>query len=207
MSEPEEVLAARVRMVIDSIGSAVPDQAAMGLPFGRHTRGPAAKWWMTAAALLLVVGGGWLVARGRSQSSSVLPAATTTSTTTVQQGTIAEWSSRIAGRTVSYRIFVGCAICDAGGNWAVVERDGSVVEATYLGEGERGFDVPSVPLSSALRFAAVADGPVVISDLSDSSIRLSVDVEANAIDDEFGVFVTDFKVVDDSSTPTTGEPS
>lgn len=63
--------------------------------------------------------------------------------------------------------------------------DGSIIEAEYLGEGKPGDDEPTIRLAGALRMAISAEGPVVVPDLSATSIRLQVDQEVSSIDDEF----------------------
>jgi hypothetical protein len=80
--------------------------------------------------------------------------------------------------------------CGAGGKWKVVERDGQPIEADYLGDDTSHGDTPTVLLSKALTLAKLADGPVRISDLSATSIRLDVDQELNAIDDEFVLYAS-----------------
>lgn len=122
----------------------------------------------------------------------LMVACTDDAPTPPERAIIAGWQARLEGQTVSYHINVGC-FCPANGEWRVVERDGEVVEAEFLGEGEPGGDTPSITLSEALRSATGAD-EVDFSDVTDTGFGLSVDQEKDAVDDEFSITVTEFVV-------------
>ena len=108
---------------------------------------------------------------------------------------IATWQARMKGHTVSYRINVGC-FCPGIGEWRIVERDGEVIAAEFLGEGEPVGDGPAYTLSEGLRYADDANGPVDFSDVTDTGFGLSVDQEEDAVDDEFGMTVSELVVED-----------
>lgn len=107
---------------------------------------------------------------------------------------IAGWQGRLDGHTVSYRIVVGC-FCMGVGEWRVVERDGEVLEAEYLGDGEPDADRPAMTLSEGLEYASDAD-EVDFSDVSADGFHLSVDEDEDTMDDEFGFSVSDVVVED-----------
>lgn len=106
---------------------------------------------------------------------------------------IATWQARMKGHTVSYHLDISC-FCMGVGGWRVVERDGEVLEAEYLGDGDTVSDEPAVTLSAGLQSAAMADGPVTFSDVTDNGLSLDVDVIKDANDDEFSITVSDFVV-------------
>ena len=89
------------------------------------------------------------------------------------------------GVMVAAGLFLTACECGAAGRWRIVEQGGEMVDAEYLGDGIPSVERPTLLLSEALSRADDAEGPVGISDLSAMSIRLDVDVEVNAIDDEF----------------------
>ncbi|MGB8860041.1 MAG: hypothetical protein WCC60_12330 [Ilumatobacteraceae bacterium] len=72
--------------------------------------------------------------------------------------------------------------------------DGTTIEAEYLGSGEPGDDEPTIRLAGALRSALGATGPVVVSSLSPTSIRLQVDQEVSSIDDEFEFYAYEIRI-------------
>lgn len=87
--------------------------------------------------------------------------------------------------------------CGAAGEWRVVERDGTVLAAEYLGHEIAAPvpDEPSLNLSEIVRRVSRADGPVVIRELTATSFDISVDVELAATDDEFGVSMSDITIL------------
>lgn len=119
--------------------------------------------------------------------------ASETNTATSQQRIIAKWIDRVAGQTIAYQMDLSC-FCAAAGKWSVVERDGTVLQAQYLGEGEAGGPVPQLLMTEGLPFAANATGPVEVSD-STTTLRLSADVDLGGIDDEFSYNITDFRTL------------
>ena len=90
------------------------------------------------------------------------------------------WKTRIDGKAVKYEVDLGC-ICLEAGKWHVSERGGHVIDARYLGDR---FPAPAVNdswlrLSYMLDMASTAKGDVLVSNLSDSSIRLVIDNDPN----------------------------
>lgn len=197
MENSEELFVQRVCRIVDVVGSAAPVtvEPVPSRPW-RSRHGSTGRW---AAALVLTAGiggGAWLLAiRDRPPSGSFEPVASV-STTTAEHGIIAEWRTRMSDRTASYRMDLGCE-CVGMGEWEVVERDGVVVEAWFLGAGEPGAQRPAILLSQALDLARDADGPVVVSELAPGAIRLTVDSSVDVIDDEFGITIADFILVPD----------
>ena len=105
---------------------------------------------------------------------------------------IAALLDRIEGHQVSYRVeLVSPAFV---GVWHVVERDGEIIEAEYLGDAEPHEDRPWLSLAEALRIAGDADAAVADLNQSATSIRLTVDADVNAIDDEFKFYATGITV-------------
>lgn len=128
-------------------------------------------------------------------ATALLVGACTDDTTSANEAHIAAWQGRMKGHTVSYRINVGC-FCPGIGEWRIVERDGEVIAAEFLGEGEPVGDGPAYTLSEGLRYADDANGPVDFSDVTDTGFGLSVDQEEDAVDDEFGMTVSELVVED-----------
>ena len=116
-------------------------------------------------------------------------------TTSRQQREVADWAERLAGHTISYQMELS-AQCGAAGSWSVVERNGTVVQAKHLGGGVPDDVRPCLLLSEALDAAGRANGSVVVSDQSATSIRLDVDVDVDAVDDEFGFYAWDVTIKD-----------
>ena len=113
----------------------------------------------------------------------------------------AAWADHFNAQSLSYVNGLEC-FCSAGGEWSVVERNGTLLEAEYLGDeiAPPVPDVPSVLLSEMVDWVSHANGPVVIRELTATSIDAEVDVEVDAIDDEFGFSARDITIV---ATPTT----
>lgn len=144
-----------------------------------------------------------LVAACDDDASSALPttaAAAITNSSSVagsqEQRDIAAWADHFNDQTISYVIDLQC-FCSAAGEWAVVESYGTLLEAEYLGHDLPSPDseVPSMLLSEAVRWVSHANGPVVIRELTATSIAISVDVDVDAIDDEFSFAVHDIYIL------------
>lgn len=200
MSESDERLGARVRSVIQVVGAAAVVPADPALPPEGAVERPAGhgRWLAAAAAMVLVVAAVWAAtSRGGDGDPIVNPGTTgtvvATSTATAQQRIIATWVDRVAGQTIAYQMDLSC-FCGAAGKWSVVERDGTLLQAQYLGDGEAGGPVPQLLMTEGLLFAARATGPVLISDTA-TTLRLSADVDVDSIDDEFGFDITDFRTL------------
>jgi hypothetical protein len=158
---------------------------------------------VTAAIAVLVVGvvgrsdGATVTAPSTTPATPTTAGATSTSVTAVVEidPLIDDWASRIAGRTITYRATYSC-FCDAAGTWIITERDGDVLEATYLDDPERA-DLPTpLTFSDALRFAATANGFARVTASSPTSISMQVDAEKDAIDDEYDYAARDITFVD-----------
>lgn len=209
MSDQDERLAARVRSLIQVVGAAAVVPADPDLPPAGPVERPAGRgrWLAAAAAVVLVAGAVWVAtSRGGDGVPVVNPGTTdtvaATSTTTAQQRIIATWADRVAGQTIAYQMDLSC-FCGAAGKWSVVDRDGTVLQAQYLGDGEAGGPVPQLLMTQGLRFAARATGPVLISDTA-TTLKLSADVDVDSIDDEFGFDITDYRTLPNYPT---GAPS
>lgn len=132
-----------------------------------------------------------------TSTTSTTVGATSTSAPTVADidPLIGEWATRIAGRTITYTATYSC-FCDATGTWVITELDGEVLAATYVDDPLRA-DLPTPLLfSEALRFAATANGFARVSASSSTSVSMQVDVEKDAIDDEYDYTARDITFLD-----------
>jgi len=199
-----------VRTAMRDVAHAAPPPPPLEqLELHRPHRHPVPRWVTATAALLVVtlaaLGVGLL---GRSDGGAVSSpsttkeTSTTVSTTSTSVPTVAgidpllgEWATRIAGRTITYTATYSC-FCDATGTWVITERDGEVLEATYVDDPLRA-DLPTPLLfSDALRFAATANGFARVSASSPTSLSMQVDVEKDAIDDEYDYAARDITFLD-----------
>ena len=116
------------------------------------------------------------------------------STSDLSQSTISELIDQITGHTISYRMELESP--SLVGMWTIVERDGEIIEAEYVGGAEPHADQPWLSLSEALHLAAGADETVVIADQQPAtSIRLKVDIDVDTIDDEFEFSASDITIL------------
>lgn len=116
------------------------------------------------------------------------------STTDSSRSAINALIDQITGHTVSYRVELESP--SVVGVWNVVERDGEIVEAEYVGDAEPHEDQPWLSLSGALRLAADADETVAVSDQQPATnIRLTVDSDVNATDDEFELYASNITIL------------
>ncbi len=107
---------------------------------------------------------------------------------------IGEWSDRIAGHTISYTATISCGICESYGRWQITERDGTIISATFLDTDRPTPQTQPYVLSAALKAALRADGSVFVKESTDKSVSIEVDVEKNAIDDEFSYDAQDIVI-------------
>ncbi len=122
---------------------------------------------------------------------------------------IGEWSSRIAGKTITYTATISCGICEAYGRWQITERDGTLLSASFLDTDRPTPQSQPFLFSDALRFASTADGFVTVLQSTPTRLSISVDPEKNAIDDEYSYDATDITFGDSlstTSTSSTGAP-
>ena len=188
-----------VRTAMRDVAHAAPPPPPLEqLELHRPRRHPTPRW-VTATATLVVVAlaalGVGLLSRpdGTAVTSpsttQVTPTTVSTTSTSVADVVeidplIDEWATRIAGRTITYTATYSC-FCDAAGTWVITERDGEMLGATYVDDPLRA-DLPTPLLfSDALRFAATANGFARVSAASPTSLSMQVDVEKDAIDDEY----------------------
>lgn len=206
MTEHDRLVRTAMR---DVVRAAPPPPPLEQLEAHRPHRHPTPRWVTAAAALAIValaaLGVGLL---GRSDGGAVTSpsttqeTSTTVSTTSTSVPTVAdidplidEWATRIAGRTITYTATYSC-FCDAAGTWVITERDGEVLEATYVDDPSRA-DLPTPLLfSEALQFAATANGFARVSAASPTSLSMQVDVEKDAIDDEYDYAARDITFLD-----------
>jgi hypothetical protein len=106
------------------------------------------------------------------------------------------WASRIDGRNVSYD---GTIFGQSGPNgpWRIVERDGVVESAEYVGDGEPLPGFEPVTLTEALQ-RAIDDDPDEL-DITETigALRFDVDPDTNSIDEEWSYEATDIVITDD----------
>lgn len=115
-------------------------------------------------------------------------------TSDLSQSTISNLIDRITGHTISYRMELESP--SLVGMWTIVERDGEIIEAEYVGDAEPHADQPWLSLSEALHLAIGADETVVVADQQPAtSIRLKVDTDVDAIDDEFEFSASDITIL------------
>jgi len=106
------------------------------------------------------------------------------------------WAKRIDGRTVTYDGTMG-GRSGPNGPWRIVERDGVLESAEYVGEGEPIPGFEPVTLTEALQ-RAIDDDPDELDVIETvGALQFSVDPDTNSIDEEWSYEATNIVITDD----------
>ena len=107
-----------------------------------------------------------------------------------------EWQRKIDGKTLTYEAEFSCGVCTIGGKWRVSERNGAVIDATYLTEHSIETGLQPITLTAALAAARAATGVVSIANSTPAALHFIYDSNPTATDDEVDYTATDIVIND-----------
>ena len=107
---------------------------------------------------------------------------------------LAEWQGKTDSKMLSYVAVFSCSKCPGAGKWRVSERNGAIIDATYLSDHTIEPRFPPLTLTAALAQARAAIGLVSIVDSTPSALRIIYDTNPDTPDNEVDYTATDIAI-------------
>jgi hypothetical protein len=150
------------------------------------------RWIVT---MLLVVAACTSDPRASLASTPPGGSASAASTTSPGNEVLAVWRGRVAGHTATYLATIECDRCQVAGTYQITERQGTVTHVEPVGSTRTLPDPDQWSLTTVLKIAASAKGPVeVYAGSTQGRITVRVDVDPARKGDEFTYTVSDIVV-------------